>query len=142
MHEKSLAPTLNKHTPVFSPSFFARPRPLHSSYSVYTIPGIWYVFFVYLTLLLLFLFRDFSLSLYPSVSVSVSVSLASHRVVGDFYLFLDVTNMCGRPVLVALVPGEQVRGYPHMHIHPPRPAKKCPKYLSSTDFVTLFRGDG
>ncbi|CAN0134446.1 unnamed protein product, partial [Hapterophycus canaliculatus] len=26
---------------------------------------------------------------------------------GDFYLFLDLTNMCGRPVLVALVPGEQ-----------------------------------
>ncbi|CAN0042255.1 unnamed protein product, partial [Scytosiphon promiscuus] len=26
---------------------------------------------------------------------------------GDFYLFLDLTNMCGRPVLVALIPGEQ-----------------------------------
>ncbi|CAM9972232.1 unnamed protein product, partial [Sphacelaria rigidula] len=28
---------------------------------------------------------------------------------GDFYLFLDLTDMCGRPVLVSLIPGEQAR---------------------------------
>lgn len=27
---------------------------------------------------------------------------------GDFYLFLDLSDMCGRPVLVSLIPGAQV----------------------------------
>lgn len=36
--------------------------------------------------------------------VSLTIDLS-----GDFYLFLDLTDMCGRPVLVSLVPGKQVK---------------------------------
>jgi len=39
---------------------------------------------------------------------SVRFGSGSLRDKGDFYLFLDLTNMCGRPVLVALIPGQQV----------------------------------
>lgn len=44
----------------------------------------------------------------PAHSVRHDVSLTID-LPGDFYLFLDLTDMCGRPVLVSLVPGKQVK---------------------------------